>query len=333
VSYSEQPVVFFSDILHPEKGCRVGRTPIKNAMNWKSQDWIEHSAFGLGRVNEDRGDRLDIEFVASGAKTILKSTDLKPALSPSPDFKFPREKNKSRTPRFKVERPPRRPPLDFNHLVEGFPRFFDGGFESKDFEDRERKYKTEAANQLKDKLGKDAFESLLRDGKYAEVCHIAKDILDTNLAFKIEKVKFSDGVKSVEKHNLFANALYDLLHGSSEMEARFTKFSRVLSEIGANNWPIATYFQFLASDGRWMFMKPSAMKRMADSLKIALNYKAQPNWLTYLKLQELANRVDLELRNRNLSPRSGIDVQGFVWTSIQIEEGQYGKTAPPSNGN
>ena len=75
-----------------------------------------------------------------------------------------------------------------------------------------------------------------------------------------------------------------------------------------------------------MFMKPSAMRRMADSLNIALNYKAQPNWLTYVKLQELAKRVDLELRNRNLNPRSGIDVQGFIWTSIQIEEGKYGKS-------
>jgi hypothetical protein len=43
-----------------------------------------------------------------------------------------------------------------------------------------------------------------------------------------------------------------------------------------------------------MFMKPSITKRMADSLKISLNYKAEPNWLTYLKLQELADRVDLE---------------------------------------
>jgi hypothetical protein len=156
--------------------------------------------------------------------------------------------------------------LDFNHLVECFLRFFDGGSESKDFEDRERKYKADAANQLKDKLGKDAFESLLRDGKYAEVCHIAKDILDTNLVFKIEKAKFSDGIKSVEKHSLFANALYDLLHGSGEMEARFTKFSRFLSEIGANNWPIATYFEFLASDARCMFMKPSAMKRIRNNV-------------------------------------------------------------------
>jgi len=75
-----------------------------------------------------------------------------------------------------------------------------------------------------------------------------------------------------------------------------------------------------------MFMKPSAMRSMADSLKIVLNYKAQPNWLRYLKLQELANRVDLELRSRNLNPRSGVDVQGFIWTSIQIEKGNYQKT-------
>jgi hypothetical protein len=95
--------------------------------------------------------------------------------------------------------------------------------------------------------------------------------------------------------------------------------------MGANKWTIATYYQFLASDGKWMFMKPSIMKRMAHSLKIALNYKAEPNWLTYSKLQELADRVELELQNRKLTPRSRIDMQGFIWASIEIEEGNYGK--------
>jgi len=293
-------------------------------MHWKPQDWIEHASFGLGRVNERRGDRLDIEFINSGPKTILRTTELKPANAPSLDFRFPSDKRKSS--QFKVERPPRRPPPDFDHLVECFVRFFHGGFESDDFETRERKYKADVATELKDKLGKDAFESLLREGNYAAVCHIAKRILRTNLVFQIERAKFDHGIRNIAKHEPFANALFDLLHGSGEMEARFTNFSSFLSEIGANNWPIATYFQFLASDGRWMFMKPLAMKRMADSLKIALNYKAQPNWLTYLKLQELANRVDLELRNRNLNPRSRVDVQGFIWTSIQIEEGKYGKS-------
>jgi hypothetical protein len=58
-------------------------------MDWKPGDWIEHSAFGLGRVSEDRGDRLDIDFINSGSKTILKTAELKPALSPSPDFQVP----------------------------------------------------------------------------------------------------------------------------------------------------------------------------------------------------------------------------------------------------
>jgi hypothetical protein len=184
------------------------------------------------------------------------------------------------------------------------------GLESDDFEKRERKYKAQAAIELKDKLGKDAFESLLRDGSYAEVCHIAKAILGTNLVFKFEKAKFRDAIKNVAKHVPFAKALYDLRHGSGEMEQRFTKFCDLLSEMGANKWTIATYYQFLATDGTWMFMKPSIMKRMADSLKISLNYKAEPNWLTYSKLQELADRVDAELRNRQLKPHSRIDVLG-----------------------
>jgi hypothetical protein len=274
----------------------------------------------------NRGDRLDINFINSGAKTILKTAAFRPALSP-PNFKFPSNKAKARTPRIKVERPPRRPPLDFDHLVGSFLRFFDGGFDSDDFQKKERGYKEDVADILKGKLGKDAFEAMLREGHYAEVCEIAKQVLQsTNLAHPIEKAKFVAGIENIANQERFANALYDLLHGSGEMEGRFAMFCGLLSEMGANKWTITTYYQFLASDGKWMFMKPSIMKRMADSLKIALNYKAEPNWLTYSKLQELADRVDVELRNRGLNPRSRIDMQGFIWASIGIEEGSYGKT-------
>jgi hypothetical protein len=135
---------------------------------------------------------------------------------------------------------------------------------------------------LRKNLERAHFEALLRDGNYAEVCDIAKDILQgTNLVFRIEKARFLDGIKDATKHESFANALYDLLYDSAEMEeAHFTNSGDVLSEMGANEWTIATYYQFLASSGKWMFMKPSTMKRKADSLKIALNYKPEPNWLT-----------------------------------------------------
>jgi len=35
----------------------------------------------LGQISESREDKLDIEFVSGGRKTILKSTGLKPAAS------------------------------------------------------------------------------------------------------------------------------------------------------------------------------------------------------------------------------------------------------------
>jgi hypothetical protein len=187
-------------------------------MDWEPKDWIEHPTYGIGQVSENRGDKLDIDFVGTGRKTLLKSTELKAAIPPSPDFKFPREKNKSRTPRFKVERL-RRPPLDFDHLVEGFVRFFDGGFDSEDFQKRERGYKEKAAGMLKETLGRDFFDALLRDRHHAEVCDIAKRILrSTNLAYPIEKAKFVDGIENPANQERFANALFDLLHGSGEIE-------------------------------------------------------------------------------------------------------------------
>lgn len=293
-------------------------------MHCKANDWIEHSVLGLGRVSEDRGDRLEIEFINSGAKTIMKTANLKPALSP-PDFTFPKAKGKSRTPQFKVQKPPKHPPLDFNHLVEGFLRCFDGGFDSDGFQQREREYKEDHARLLKHDLSKKRLGMLLQNRDYAKICDMANCVLQkTNLVDKWEKMRFKDAAfKNVANRKRFANALFDLLYGPSGMEVRFPKFCDLLSEMGVNKWPVATYFQFLASDGKWMFMKPSTMKRMADSLKIALNYKPEPNWLTYFKLQELADRVELELKNRNLTPHSRIDVQGFIWASIQIEAGKY----------
>jgi hypothetical protein len=299
---------------------------LKEVMDWKPKDWIEHPKFGVGRVSEVRENKLDIDFVREGRITLQQSPELKlkPATPPSTDFRFPHNKRKRHTPQFKVKRPPSRPPLDFDHLVECFLRCFDGGFDSDDFQQREREYKEDAAQLLKHDLSKKRFAALLRNREYAGVCDIAKDVL-TNLVDKWEKMRFRDAAfGNVANRKRFANALFDLLYGPSEMEARFTKFSDLLSEMGVNKWPMATYYQFLASDGRWMFMKPAIMKRMADSLKISLNYKPEPNWLTYSKLQELAERVELELKSRGLKPHSRIDVQGFIWTSIQIEEGKYG---------
>jgi hypothetical protein len=35
--------------------------------------------------------------------------------------------------------------------------------------------------------------------------------------------------------------------------------------------------------------------------------------------------VELELQNRKLTPHSRIDVQGFIWAAIAIEDDKYGE--------
>jgi hypothetical protein len=65
-----------------------------------------------------------------------------------------------------------------------------------------------------------------------------------------------------------------------------------------------SYYQFLATDGEWIFMKPKVMRRMADSLKISPEYKPEPNWRTYFKLKESADCAEKELQSRKLTPHT-----------------------------
>ena len=75
--------------------------------NWKAKDWIDHASFGVGQVNVSRGDKLDIDFVNGGRKTLLKSAELNRAVAPSGDVKPPRVKSKPRAGQLKVKSPPK----------------------------------------------------------------------------------------------------------------------------------------------------------------------------------------------------------------------------------
>jgi hypothetical protein len=75
--------------------------------SWKAQDWIDHASFGIGQVSESRGDKLDIDFVEGGRRTLLKSTELNRAVAPGGGFKFPRNKSKPRNGQLKVKGPPK----------------------------------------------------------------------------------------------------------------------------------------------------------------------------------------------------------------------------------
>ena len=62
-----------------------------------------------------------------------------------------------------------------------------------------------------------------------------------------------------------------------------------------------------------MFMKPDVTKNAADSLGFQLNYRPEPNWLTYSSLLRMADIYQRKLAP--LKPRDLIDVQSFFWVA------------------
>jgi|HubBroStandDraft_6_1064221.scaffolds.fasta_scaffold190686_2 hypothetical protein len=85
------------------KAANVAPAEPVNIRNWRPQDWIAHALFGIGQVSVSRGDKLDIDFVNGGRKTLLRSTALNRAVAPSADVKLPRDKSKPRTRQLKVK--------------------------------------------------------------------------------------------------------------------------------------------------------------------------------------------------------------------------------------
>ena len=79
----------------------------------------------------------------------------------------------------------------------------------------------------------------------------------------------------------FTIALYGLLFEDGELKIRFNAFIHVFEEIKAANWPTATNFLFILEPDKYMFVKPTVTQFATEICKFEINYKPQPNWLTY----------------------------------------------------
>jgi hypothetical protein len=203
-------------------------------------------------------------------------------------------------------------------LLERFLAAYPGGVEGQSFDADERQYKTAAADEFEKKLSKSELANLIASGSFDEVAKRALELLKaTNLVFHIEAMRLRDGLKTDEGKKIFAEALYDHLYGAATESERFERYLLMLGLLKASSWPIATYFQFLATRGEAMFMKPTVSQRIAESVGVAPNYKPEPNWMTYSKLVETATNVRERLADAGQAVRSGIDVQSFMWCAYE----------------
>jgi hypothetical protein len=198
-----------------------------------------------------------------------------------------------------------------------FLHYFPTGFRDPLYEEWERGYKWAAHVRWTETLDQASFRKLLRAGKHHEVAAQAVAIeARTNLLFSFEKMALRDGVKPSAGARAFAQGLYDFLHGTGDMEHRFTRWCEVVAGLPRRQtrvltWPVVTVFGFIAAPASHIFLKPTVTRRATEALGIPFEYRSRPNWETYAELLRHARAVRKDLPD--LHPRDMIDIQSFLW--------------------
>ncbi|HEX8178796.1 MAG TPA: hypothetical protein VF525_04550 [Pyrinomonadaceae bacterium] len=200
-----------------------------------------------------------------------------------------------------------------------FLRFFPGGFHDQKYIDWERGYKWESHERWQESLGQAEFRRLLRAGEFAEVAARAVRVEQRSrysMIFSFEKMALRDAVKTTAGARTFAEGLYDLLHGTGDLERRFERWIEAVAALPRKQtrvltWPLVTVFGFIAQPETHIFLKPNVTRTAARAYGFDFQYKSRPTWTTYASLLEFAATVRRDLRD--LRPRDMIDLQSFMW--------------------
>ncbi|HSK71862.1 MAG TPA: hypothetical protein VK892_09225, partial [Pyrinomonadaceae bacterium] len=190
----------------------------------------------------------------------------------------------------------------------------------------ERGYKWKAHEQWEEVLNRSAFGSLLREGKFAEICAYAVRIESrTNLLFSFEKMALRDAVKTQEGAKLFSTGLFEFLYGRGKIERKFERWCETIASLPRKQTrvlthPLATVFGFIAQPETHIFLKPNVTRTAAAEYGFNLHYKSQPSWETYASMLEFAKTIKRDLSD--LKPRDMIDIQSFMWAQGSSEYGE-----------
>ena len=198
-----------------------------------------------------------------------------------------------------------------------FLRFFPKGFGDAKYVAWERGYKWQAHEKWNAQLNRSEYESLLEKGEFAEIADRAVKIESpTNLIFSFEKMALRDAVRSAQGARIFAEGLYDLLHGTDGTRQRFERWVEAVGRLPKKQsrvltHPVVTVFGFLAQPRKHIFLKPKVTQAAARAYGFDFQYKSNLFWETYASLLEFAGTIKRDLAD--LKPQDMIDVQSFIW--------------------
>jgi hypothetical protein len=200
-----------------------------------------------------------------------------------------------------------------------FLRQFPDGFADETYLAWERDYKWEAHRRWRAMIGgKAELRAKLDQGLHDEVAAAAVRIESGRaLLFSFEKMALRDAVVRSDKGAvLFADGLYDWMHGPGGERERFERWLDVVRELPRKQtrvatWPVITVFGMIARPNAHCYLKPLTTMRAAQAYGFDFDYSSRPSWDTYSSLLELCRTVRTDIAD--LKPRDQIDIQSFLW--------------------
>jgi hypothetical protein len=213
--------------------------------------------------------------------------------------------------------------ITFQQAVDAFLRYFPQGFYDPGFignskKKGERFYKVAAHEYYLAHLGGGRFRELLASELTTLVQEVERCVSQVNLLHMTEAAAFRDALRDEKAARRLFVTLADLLDAEEILEPLFISYFDAVCSLPAERgpvakWTVATIMPFLARPDLYMFLKPEVTRKAAESLGFELNYKAEPNWLTYKCLLRMAEIYGEKLAS--LKPRDLIDVQSFFYVA------------------
>jgi hypothetical protein len=276
----------------------------------KKADRVRHplkADWGLGEVLEDsNGETVRVFFVGTGEKT-LSLTYVTLECMPTDEAAHPVLDH--------LRVPAKRDRYPYQSVPESIKRFrarYPQGFSDDRFVKEARENNIHAHQGAQNLLSQHELARLLAANDATEVCRRAVFVAgETHLIFPYEKMALRNGLRLPAHQQAFATALCHLLYGDGDLQPRFETYARILEDIGAAKWTIATYFLFIVEPDEYMFLKPLITQKTAAVSGFEINYRPHLNWRTYASVLAFAQYLKAALVD--LSPRDMIDIQSFLW--------------------
>jgi hypothetical protein len=297
--------------------------------------------WGLGYLVEERDDKRFYDFEDGRNHPIAKAfwSKLEPVQLGAAEARALEQKVrglKDQRPAVSKPKPRAVAPVlpNFDAQVARFEELFPGGFASERYAHEERGEESSAATNKKAKgfknsaiataqslLAREEMERQIGAGAFGEV--IAKVKLVHKAAGNLlhplgDLIPF--GKMPAEHEKGFAEATFNLLHGSGSPDERFDKVVAALAGANLATWPLVTVLPALYAPEEHVFVKPSFYEKQAALVGFDLRYERIPSSTAYGRMKALSREIEKRLVERGQKPRDQMDVYAFIWRTLSPQK-------------